>query len=65
MKKINSPIAEKYLLTIDEAATHFNIGTQRLRTLAKEIPSCFIMIGTRTMIKRAKFEKYLDSVEVL
>ena len=55
--------SEKYALTIDEAAQYFNIGKNKLR----EQPGCnFVMYsGNRCLIKRQKFEKYLDSIVYL
>ena len=60
------PIANKYGLTIDEAAEYFGVGTKRLRELAAD-PHCdFVLrIGTKRLIKRVQFEKYLDNQYVL
>ena len=54
---------EKYLLTVDEAAVYFHIGHKKLRDLVKEYPGAkwILYNGARIMIKRAQFEKWLDS----
>lgn len=55
------PISEKYLLTIREASAYFNLGIKRLRRLAEENTDSFsIYNGSRCMIIRPKFEKFLD-----
>lgn len=62
----NVPIWEKYMLTIDEAAAYFGIGTDRLRRLATESlntsDSFLVQVGVKYLINRHKFEKFLDKV---
>ena len=59
-------LSEKYALTIDEAAQYFNIGKNKLRELVKEPGCTFVMYsGNRCLIKRRKFEKYLDNIMYL
>lgn len=61
IKKELVPISEKYMLTIREAAAYFNLGIKRLRRLAEENTDSFsIYNGSRCMIIRPKFEKFLD-----
>lgn len=65
MKEV--PIWEKFNLTVDEAAAYFNIGKARLRELLEE-PGCpfALNIGNKKkLIKRKKFEQYIDNVEWL
>lgn len=58
MKKI--PCWRKYMLTLREAAEYFHIGEKKLREMVDEnIDSDFIMI------KRKRFEKYLDEVSAI
>ena len=61
------PIWEKYTLTIEEAAKYFRIGEKKLRKLAEENPDAnwLIMNGNRIQIKRRKFEKVIDSLDVI
>lgn len=65
MKKI--PCWRKYMLTLREAAEYFHIGEKKLREMVDEnIDSDFIMTsGNRIMIKRKRFEKYLDEVSAI
>jgi excisionase family DNA binding protein len=60
------PIWEKLNLTIEEAAKYSGIGINRLRDIVAQ-PSCpFVLhIGTKKLIKRKLFEKYLESATVL
>ena len=61
------PIWEKYTLTIEEAAKYFRIGEKKLRKLAEENPDAnwLMMNGNRIQIKRKKFEKIIDSLDVI
>lgn len=59
---LNIPIEEKYLLTVEEAAAYFHIGENKLRRLmsAECCASFVIMNGTKLLIKRKKFEDWID-----
>lgn len=59
MKKVEVPIWEKANLTVDEAAAYFEIGTKKIRELAKENPTAvyFLWNGNKLLIKRELFEK--------
>ena len=54
------PIAEKSLLTLEEAAKYFNIGINKLRFMTNE-ESCPYVVwnGSKRLIKRKPFEEYL------
>lgn len=54
----------RYTLTIEEAAGYYHIGEGKLRTMIDEHPneSFYIMNGNRMLIKRLKFEQFLDQV---
>lgn len=54
------PVSQKFLLTIAEASRYSNISERRIREILKE-PDCDFLIrkGTHSLIKRARFEKYL------
>ena len=55
------PISETYMLTIREASAYFNLGIKHLRRLAEENTEGFsVYNGSRYMIIRPKFEKFLD-----
>lgn len=63
MSRIDVPIWEKVLLTIDEAAALFSIGEKSLREKANE-PDCEFVLykGTHKLIKRKKLEEYIESI---
>ena len=53
-------IAEKSLLTLEEAAEYFNIGINRLRTMTNEQNCPYVLwIGSTRLIKRKPFEEFL------
>ena len=58
------PIWERFLLTIKEASLYFNIGENKLYRLVNDyIDSDYKFVvqnGSRLMIKREKFEKFLN-----
>ena len=66
MEKQEVPIREKENLTIDEAAAYFGIGTNKLREITSN-PDCefVIRVGAKRLIKRKKFERYLEDVDTV
>ncbi len=67
MESTDVPIWEKYTLTIEEASKYFRIGENKLRKLAEENLNAgwVIMNGNRIQIKRKKFERILDTLEII
>lgn len=64
--KENIPIWEKFALTINEAAAYSGISDKTLRNRIKESDYNFILkVGTKTLIKRRLFEKYLESIDTI
>ena len=62
-RKVEIPISEKYMLTINEAAAYFSIGVKKLRRMAEDNEGKFaITMGSRYLIVREKFEEYIDSL---
>ena len=60
MDTIILKLNEKYLLTIREAASYFNIGEKNMRRIAENNEGGFtIYHGNRYLIVRQKFEEYL------
>ena len=58
-RKVEIPICEKYMLTINEAAAYFSIGVKKLRRMAEDNEGkVAITIGSRYLIVREKFEEY-------
>ena len=64
---IQVPICDKYTLTVSEAIKYFNIGENKLRSIANEhSDSDFIlMCGNRILFKRKKFEDFLDKCSII
>ena len=59
MKEV--PICEKQHLTIEEAAAYSNIGVKKLRELTADQNCPFVLwIGNRRLIKKQKFDKYVN-----
>ena len=55
------PLCEKWLLSIEEAAAYFGVGQNRLAKLALQDGCKFIVfVGNKKLIKRKKFEEFLD-----
>lgn len=63
----NVPVWEKYTLTIEEAAAYFRIGEHKLRNLVNENKNADYILwnGNRVQIKRAKFERFVDSLDAI
>lgn len=59
-------IKDKILLSIEEAAAYSGISVTTLRERIREGNYDFILKnGTRTMIKRRGFERYLENVDAI
>ena len=60
-------IKDKFCLTIDEASEYFNIGEKKLRQIvADNINSGFVIQnGVKILIKRRRFEDYLEEMTAL
>ena len=55
-------IADKALLTLEEAANYFNIGINKLRIMTNEENCPYVVWnGSKRLIKRKPFEEYLYS----
>ena len=60
------PIHEKLALTIEEAAAYSNIGQNKLSHLLKS-PRCpfVLFVGTKKLVKRREFERFIsESIEI-
>ena len=62
-ERFQVPIPQKSNLTVDEAAAYFNIGRDKIRQLS-DTPNCefVLFVGEKRLIKRRKFEEYLDGM---
>lgn len=55
------PLCEKWLLSIEEASIYFGVGQNRLAKLALQDGCKFVVfVGAKKLIKRKKFEEFLD-----
>lgn len=58
------PIWEKRNLTLEEASEYFGIGISKIRELSNQENCDFVLwIGTKRIVKRIKFEQYLDAAK--
>jgi len=66
-KENHVPVWLKYTLTIAEASEYFNIGEKKIRQIIQENSTAdFILTnGVKVLIKRVKFEQFIDSVSCL
>lgn len=58
------PIWFKYTLTVEEAASYFRIGENKLRRIISENEDAEFVLwnGTRPQLKRRLFEQYIDKL---
>lgn len=65
--KIDVPIWEKYMLSVEEEAAYFRIGENKIRKNISENKDADFVLwnNSRAQIKRRKFEKYIDMLNVL
>lgn len=64
---VNIPVWEKYMLTVREASEYFGIGEHKLRDLLDNNieKNLSVWNGNRQLIRRQKFERYLDECDSL
>ena len=67
LKENDVRICEKYALTVTEAAAYFGIGEKKLRNMIEDYNhlGLFIQNGVKYMIKRQKFEAFLNDTSVI
>ena len=57
----NVPVWEKENLTVEEAAAYFGIGMNKIRSLTdSEASHCVLWVGSKRLIKRKQFCKFID-----
>lgn len=61
------PLCEKFALTISEAVQYFGIGEKKLRNLVNSHPDggFWLYNGNKVLIKRGRFEKFLEETTSL
>ncbi|MBR3461411.1 MAG: excisionase family DNA-binding protein [Clostridiales bacterium] len=58
--KNDVPVADKALLTLEEAAMYFNIGMNKIRELTADDHCPYVLWnGSKRLIKREPFKEYL------
>lgn len=58
---VEVPIYEKFCLTLEEASQYFGIGVNSIRRITNEKNcKCVVWVGSKRLIKRKMFEKYLE-----
>lgn len=61
-------IKDMYALNIEQASEYFNIGVTKLRKIINTYSdSCdwLLMNGNKALIKRKKFENFLDNITTI
>lgn len=63
----NIEFQKKYNLTIEEACAYFGIGKNTLRRIVQDNPDAdyLLHIGTKTLIKKSRFEEFINGLNVL
>ncbi len=57
------PIADKALLTLEEATAYYGIGMNKIRELTNDDQCPYVLWnGSKRLIKRKPFEEYLYSL---
>lgn len=66
-KQLVIPVWERYLMTVLEASEYYHIGENKLRNVIDSHPNAefLIMNGNRYLIKKKKFEEYLECATLL
>ena len=67
MKENPVRICEKYCLTVAEGALYFGIGEKKLRNMIEDYMhlGLFIQNGVKYLIKRQKFEEFLNAATTI
>ncbi len=60
------PIQEKVTLTIKEAAEYSNIGINKIDEMLRS-PNCpfVLFVGTKKLVKRKEFEKFISNTLII
>lgn len=67
MKEVlNVEIKDKIALTLEEAASYSNISSKTLRKFINEYTPDFVLkVGTKTLVKRRSFEKFIETTDAI
>ena len=60
------PISQKVALTVREAAAYSNIGINKIDSMLR-MPNCpfVLFVGTKRLVKRNEFEKFISEKLVI
>ncbi len=65
-ERVEVPIKDKLNLTIKEASLYSNIGESTLRKMLHEKGCPFLLkIGSKHLVKRKEFERYIENKHFL
>lgn len=66
-EKKTIPIWEKFTLTINEASEYFNLGEKKMRFLADNYNDYGFVLqnGNKTLIKRKRFEEFINETNAV
>lgn len=65
-KKLEMPFWLKLNLTLEEAAIYSNISSKTLRKFINEYTPDFVLkVGTKTLVKRRLFEKFIETTDAI
>ena len=65
-RKKNIQIRDKFCPTVEEASAYFNLGVKKIRQIAQEQNgNLSVLNGSKVLIKRKKFEEFLDRVATI
>ena len=61
------PFWEKYTLSVEEAASYFRVGENKLRRIISENEEADYILwnGNRPQIKRKIFERFIDGLNTI
>ena len=61
---VDTPLSEKLLLSVTEAARYSGIGINRLSAMLNEPNCAFVMrVGRRRLVKREEFERFIKETD--
>jgi len=64
-KKDIVPVSQKYLLTVNEAAAYFNIGSKKIRRIAEEYIGELSLYSGNRLLQSSAFNKQRQFEELL
>lgn len=61
--KLVIPFWKRYVMSVEEASLYFRIGQTKLRAMIDQEPTAEYILwnGNRALIKRKRFEEFIDN----